>query len=74
MLTVLDLETKHNIIYLIKYMKAKGRQNLQFKLRRLLKSAHEKNTFGFLQTLLLCIVGEIAGGGSMALAVDASDM
>ena len=30
--------------------------------------------FGSLQTILLCVVGELAGGGSVAVAVGASDM
>ena len=29
---------------------------------------------GSLQTILLCIVGELAGGGSVAVAVGVSDM
>ena len=34
----------------------------------------ERIVLGSLQTTLLCIVGELAGGGSVSVAVGVSDM
>ena len=56
-------------------MKGNWSQNLRFWLRNCLKLPVEKNLiFGSLQTILLCIVLELAGGGSVAVAVGISDM
>ena len=50
-------------------------QNLKYWLRNGLKLARgEKLIFGSSQTILLCIVGELAGRGSPAVAVGVSDM
>ena len=50
-------------------------QNVQFWLINGLElPLGEKLTFGSLQTILLCIVGKLAGGGSVAVAVGVSDM
>ena len=37
-------------------------------------ASEKKLIFGSLQTMLLCIVGELAAGGSVAAAVGVSDM
>ena len=73
------LESKINYknIHLRKTMKAKWCQNLQLWLRKGAKIAPQKKSrfcvFWSLQRSLLCIVGELAEGGSVAVAVGVSD-
>ena len=59
----------------IKVMNGMWSQNLQLSLRNGLKSHSKINGIsGSSQTILLCIVGELAGRGSPAVAVGVSDM
>ena len=56
-------------------MNGKWSQILQFWLRNDLKLARGKKLiFGSVPTILVCIVGELAGGGSVDVAVGVCDM
>ena len=56
--------------FLQKRDERKGFQNVQFFLNNCLKMLRAKNlNCGSLQTILLCMVGELAGGGSMSVGV-----
>ena len=58
-----------------KVMKEECSQNLQLWLRNGLKLPRGKKLIAWsLQTILLCIVGELAGGGSMPVAVGVSGL
>ena len=55
----------------IQVMKGTMSQNLKFQLRN---GMWKRNMPGSLQAILPCIVGELAGGGSVAIPVGDSDM
>ena len=62
------------ISYII-VMKGTRSRNLIFWVRNGFKSSVEKKlVFGYLQAILLCIVGNLAGGAFVAVAVCVSDM
>ena len=58
----------------IKVIKGEWFQNLPFWIRNGLKLTRKKNICRSLSSILLCIVGELAGGGSVAVAVGVTDM
>ena len=56
-------------------MKGNWSPNFQFTLKNSLKLPRTKKViFRSLQTILLCIVGEVSGGVSVAVAVGFSDV